>query len=61
MLLQAMSSWPHIRTLEINDSALSSKVTLHGLFTALGLCPQLHTLPTNITTFEYTRVSNSRC
>ncbi|KAG2048324.1 hypothetical protein BDR06DRAFT_962834 [Suillus hirtellus] len=48
MLLQAMSSWPHIRTLEINDSALSSKVTLHGLFTALGLCPQLHTLRVSI-------------
>ncbi|KAG2092799.1 uncharacterized protein F5147DRAFT_821578 [Suillus discolor] len=42
MLLQAMSTWPHIRTLEINDSgdyASSSEVSLRGLFTALGLCP----------------------
>ncbi|KAG2120531.1 uncharacterized protein F5147DRAFT_831815 [Suillus discolor] len=53
ILLQAMSSWPHIRTLEINylDGHLSSsEVSLHGLFTALSLCPQLHTLriPINI-------------
>ncbi|KAG1827992.1 hypothetical protein EV424DRAFT_576397 [Suillus variegatus] len=50
ILLQAMSSWPHIRTLEINylddldDHHASSEVSLHGLFTALSLCPQLHTL-----------------
>ncbi|KAG1806257.1 hypothetical protein EV424DRAFT_1544087 [Suillus variegatus] len=44
MLLQAMSSWPHIRTLEIEESDTLSEVTLRGLFTALGLCPQLHTL-----------------
>ncbi|KAG1799286.1 uncharacterized protein HD556DRAFT_1525215 [Suillus plorans] len=51
MILQAMSSWPHIRTLEIRDSGVpSSEVSLRGLFTALGLCPQLHTLqvPINI-------------
>ncbi|KAG2096341.1 uncharacterized protein F5147DRAFT_656648 [Suillus discolor] len=57
MLLQAMSSWPHIHTLEINysvDRAPSSEVSLHGLFTALGLCPQLHTLlvPINIATLD---------
>ncbi|KAG1784410.1 uncharacterized protein HD556DRAFT_1464209 [Suillus plorans] len=51
MLLQAMSTWPHIRTLEINDSgdyASSSKVSLRGLFTALRLCPELHTLRVSI-------------
>ncbi|KAG1807545.1 hypothetical protein EV424DRAFT_1576279 [Suillus variegatus] len=54
MLLQAMSSWPHIRTLVIDDSAFSSEVTLRGLFTALGLCPQLHTLqlPIKIATID---------
>ncbi|KAG1897397.1 uncharacterized protein F5891DRAFT_536689 [Suillus fuscotomentosus] len=47
ILLQAMSSWPHIRTLEINyvdDHHSPSGVSLHGLFAALSLCPQLHTL-----------------
>ncbi|KAG2048342.1 hypothetical protein BDR06DRAFT_962840 [Suillus hirtellus] len=44
MLLQAMSSWPHIHTLRIKESDPSSEVTLRGLFTALGPCPQLHTL-----------------
>ncbi|KAG1851813.1 hypothetical protein C8R48DRAFT_361062 [Suillus tomentosus] len=47
ILLQAMSSWPHIRTLAINyldDHHASSEVSLRGLFTALTLCPQLHTL-----------------
>ncbi|KAG2108036.1 uncharacterized protein F5147DRAFT_181042 [Suillus discolor] len=49
-----MSSWPHIRTLEIEDSRTFSEVTLHGLFTALGLCPQLHTLrvPVNLATID---------
>ncbi|KAG1842317.1 hypothetical protein C8R48DRAFT_737857, partial [Suillus tomentosus] len=50
MLLQAMSTWPHIRTLAIRDSGRSSKITLRELFTALGLCPQLHELgfPVNL-------------
>ncbi|KAG1799297.1 uncharacterized protein HD556DRAFT_1525223 [Suillus plorans] len=54
MLLQAMSSWPHIRTLEIEESDLSSEVSLRGLLTALGLCPQLHTLqlPIKIATID---------
>ncbi|KAG1794960.1 hypothetical protein EV424DRAFT_640529 [Suillus variegatus] len=57
ILLQAMSSWPHIRTLAINcldDHVSSSEVSLHGLFTALSLCPQLHTLrvPINIATID---------
>ncbi|KAG1841859.1 hypothetical protein C8R48DRAFT_679159 [Suillus tomentosus] len=55
LLLQAMSIWPHIRTLKINytDASMSSsgsEVTLHGLFTALSLCPHLHTLQVPINT-----------
>ncbi|KAG2096332.1 uncharacterized protein F5147DRAFT_818455, partial [Suillus discolor] len=54
MLLQAMSSWPHIRTLEIKDSDSSSEVTLCGLFTALVPCPQLRRLrvPINLATID---------
>ncbi|KAG2085195.1 uncharacterized protein F5147DRAFT_794233 [Suillus discolor] len=57
MLLQAMSSWPHIRTLEINyldDHLSSSEVSLRGLFAAVSLCPQLHTLrvPINIAAID---------
>ncbi|KAG2096340.1 uncharacterized protein F5147DRAFT_391386 [Suillus discolor] len=57
LLSQAMSSWPHIHTLEINDSGdhvPSSEVSLRGLFTALGLCPQLHRLrvPINLATID---------
>ncbi|KAG1799315.1 uncharacterized protein HD556DRAFT_1525238 [Suillus plorans] len=44
MFLQAMSSWPHIRTLKIEEPEPSSEITLRELFTALGLCPQLRTL-----------------
>ncbi|KAG1799284.1 uncharacterized protein HD556DRAFT_118642 [Suillus plorans] len=57
ILLQAMSSWPHIRTLDINyldDHHSPSGVSLHGLFAALSLCPQLHTLRIliNLTTID---------
>ncbi|KAG1799260.1 uncharacterized protein HD556DRAFT_1457685, partial [Suillus plorans] len=57
ILLQAMSSWPHIRTLAVNyldNHHASSEVSLHGLFTALSLCPQLHTLriPINLATID---------
>ncbi|KAG1799300.1 uncharacterized protein HD556DRAFT_1534506 [Suillus plorans] len=58
VLLQAMSSWPHIRTLDIShlldDHLSSSEVSLRGLFTALSLCPQLHRLrlPINIATID---------
>ncbi|KAG1791775.1 hypothetical protein EV424DRAFT_1649764 [Suillus variegatus] len=54
MLLQVMSTWPHIRTLSLGDRLSSSGVSLHGLFTALSLCPQLHTLhiPINIATID---------
>ncbi|KAG2348249.1 hypothetical protein BDR05DRAFT_956801 [Suillus weaverae] len=44
LLLEGMSSWPHIRTLEINDSGLHPSVTFRGLFAAFRLCPHLHTL-----------------
>lgn len=45
LLLEAMSNWPHLRTLEIEGSCLHpSTVTFCGLFTALNLCPHLHTL-----------------
>ncbi|KAG1865283.1 hypothetical protein F4604DRAFT_1905189 [Suillus subluteus] len=45
LLLEATSNWPHLRTLEIEGSCLHpSTVTFCGLFTALRLCPHLHTL-----------------
>lgn len=45
ILLAAMSNWPHLCTLEIEGSCLHpSTVTFCGLFTALRLCPHLHTL-----------------
>ncbi|KAG1799266.1 uncharacterized protein HD556DRAFT_1457689 [Suillus plorans] len=56
MLLQAMSTWPHIRALEISDSAsyAPSEISLRGLFTALSLCPELDTLrvPINLATID---------
>ncbi|KAG1862651.1 hypothetical protein F4604DRAFT_1929406 [Suillus subluteus] len=55
ILLQAMSTWPHIRILEIQDSGLiPSHVTFHGLFTALRQCPHLRVLqvPINIATID---------
>ncbi|KAJ8591714.1 hypothetical protein M405DRAFT_95226 [Rhizopogon salebrosus TDB-379] len=45
LLWQAMSSWPHIEILELDDRHLLPRaVTLQGLFSALRLCPHLHTL-----------------
>ncbi|KAG2052527.1 hypothetical protein BDR06DRAFT_957523 [Suillus hirtellus] len=60
LLLEAMSSWPHIRMLELIDPRVMvpidtfhglfidpqvvPAVTFHGLFTALHQCPRLHTL-----------------
>ncbi|KAG2040359.1 hypothetical protein BDR03DRAFT_949760 [Suillus americanus] len=55
ILLQAMSTWPHIRILEIQDSGLiPSHVTFRGLFTALRLCPHLRVLrvPINTATID---------
>ncbi|KAG0709265.1 hypothetical protein DFH29DRAFT_1074984 [Suillus ampliporus] len=45
LLLEAMSTWPHIRSLKIEARRLPSPaITFRGLFTALRLCPRLHTL-----------------
>ncbi|KAG2119628.1 uncharacterized protein F5147DRAFT_832332 [Suillus discolor] len=44
LLLEVMSSWPHIRSLELVDSQMPPTVTFRGLFAALRLCPHLHTL-----------------
>ncbi|KAG1778319.1 hypothetical protein EV702DRAFT_1196323 [Suillus placidus] len=45
ILLEDMSSWPHMRDLEIETSCLRhSRITFRGVFTALRLCPQLRTL-----------------
>ncbi|OAX32034.1 hypothetical protein K503DRAFT_777069 [Rhizopogon vinicolor AM-OR11-026] len=42
LLLEAMSSWSHMRRLELRDALPT--VTFRGLFTALRKCPHLHTL-----------------
>jgi hypothetical protein len=45
LLLEVVSSWPHLRTLSLYDKRhLSPKVTFRGLFAALRQCPQLHAL-----------------
>ncbi|KAG2031076.1 hypothetical protein BDR03DRAFT_973486 [Suillus americanus] len=44
LLLEAMSSWPHIRMLEFTDPQVVPTVTFRGLFAALHRCPRLHTL-----------------
>lgn len=44
LLLEAMSSWPHIRMLEFMDPQAVPTVTFRGLFAALHRCPRLHTL-----------------
>ncbi|KAJ8591438.1 hypothetical protein M405DRAFT_932123 [Rhizopogon salebrosus TDB-379] len=49
LLLEAMSSWPHIRSLEIVCAGFGHPlVTFRGLFTALRLCPHLHNLRLSI-------------
>jgi hypothetical protein len=49
LFLEAMSSWPHIRSLEIWSANLCPPfVTFRGLFTALRLCPDLHHLRLSI-------------
>ncbi|KAG1830691.1 hypothetical protein DFJ58DRAFT_873775 [Suillus subalutaceus] len=55
ILLEAMSTWPHMHDLEIDDLRLHhSPITFRGIFTAIRLCPQLHTLrvPIDSTTFN---------
>ncbi|KAG2137866.1 uncharacterized protein EDB93DRAFT_1166399 [Suillus bovinus] len=45
LLLKAMSSWPHIRSLKLEDPLLRlATITFCGLFTALRQSPHLHTL-----------------
>jgi hypothetical protein len=47
LLLEAMSSWPHIEHLQLDDSECdesTSTITFRGLFAGLRLCPHLHTL-----------------
>ncbi|KAG1733809.1 hypothetical protein EDB19DRAFT_1191312 [Suillus lakei] len=44
LLLEAASSWPHLRTLEIAGLQVPPAVTFRGLFAALRLCPHLHRL-----------------
>ncbi|KAG2122917.1 hypothetical protein DEU56DRAFT_831018 [Suillus clintonianus] len=46
LLVEAMSSWPHLRSLELDGySGLPQPaVTFRALFTALRFCPHLHTL-----------------
>ncbi|KAG2137871.1 uncharacterized protein EDB93DRAFT_754580 [Suillus bovinus] len=44
-LLEAMSCWPHIRSLELNDTKCrQATITFRGLFAALRQCPHLDTL-----------------
>ncbi|KAG2066513.1 hypothetical protein BDR04DRAFT_65656 [Suillus decipiens] len=44
-LLKIMSTWPHMRCLEVEDCRFDhSPVTFQGVFAALRLCPQLHKL-----------------
>ncbi|KAG1731672.1 hypothetical protein EDB19DRAFT_2041697 [Suillus lakei] len=45
ILLEAIVSWPHLRSLRLCDPhRRPPKVTFRGLFAALRLCPHLHTL-----------------
>ncbi|KAG1777978.1 hypothetical protein EV702DRAFT_205118 [Suillus placidus] len=45
LLLKALSSWPHIRSLKLEDPCLRpATITFCGLFTALHQSPHLHTL-----------------
>ncbi|OAX33951.1 hypothetical protein K503DRAFT_859487 [Rhizopogon vinicolor AM-OR11-026] len=51
LLLEAMSNWPHIRRLELNNPCFMvapPTVTFRGLFAALRKCPDLHTLQVSI-------------
>ncbi|KAG0694968.1 hypothetical protein DFH29DRAFT_295919 [Suillus ampliporus] len=49
LLFAAMSSWPHIRSLELSDSPHRTvTITFRGLFAALRQCPHLHTLELSI-------------
>ncbi|KAG0694971.1 hypothetical protein DFH29DRAFT_295970 [Suillus ampliporus] len=45
LLLEAMSSWPHIRALKLDDPVFRpATITFRGLLAGLRQCPHLHTL-----------------
>lgn len=45
LLLEIMSSWPHLRSLDLKDSYQTRGIiTFRGLFAALRQCPHLHRL-----------------
>ncbi|OJA18732.1 hypothetical protein AZE42_11126 [Rhizopogon vesiculosus] len=49
IFLEAMSSWPHIESLEIQDPyPCTPTLTFLGLFPALRICPHLHTLQVSV-------------
>ncbi|OJA13884.1 hypothetical protein AZE42_05406 [Rhizopogon vesiculosus] len=51
LFLEAMSSWPHIESLELQDPyPCTPTLTFLGLFTALRPCPHLHTLRVSVNT-----------
>ncbi|KAG2336703.1 hypothetical protein BDR05DRAFT_1005635 [Suillus weaverae] len=50
LFLKAMSAWPYIEFLKIEDSGLRPSITFRGLFTALRQCPQLESLQVLIDT-----------
>ncbi|KAG1884682.1 hypothetical protein F4604DRAFT_184360 [Suillus subluteus] len=52
LLLEAMSAWPHIHTLTIEDSSGLPFVTFRGLFTAIRQRPQLESLRLYIDTLN---------
>lgn len=47
LLFEAMTSWPHIRSLSLLDWRLPT-ITFRGLFTALRLCPHLQDLQVSV-------------
>ncbi|KAG1887361.1 hypothetical protein F4604DRAFT_1721596 [Suillus subluteus] len=45
LLLESMSSWPHLRSLDLKDPyQTQGAITFRGLFAALRQCPHLHEL-----------------
>lgn len=50
LLVEAMSSWPHICSLILMGRLRQPTVTFRGLFAALHFCPHLHTLQVMIDT-----------
>lgn len=50
LLVEAMSSWPHICSLILIGHLRQPTVTFRGLFAALRFCPHLHTLQVMVDT-----------